>query len=228
MKVLWITDDNFFANRDWAISVLNAIIASDIRYTFTIQARYEVGLDDEMLELLKKAGFAELAMGIEFLEDESFKTYHKSSRYSDIVRAVQNTQQHGLNVRGLFIIGAENHTKGVGDRLADFVIEYDIRGVLIQSMYFIPGTPVYESNKNRLLHQDWSKYCGHVVHNPSRISAYDLQKEIIQASAKIYSLKNTARALLSRSWREKILYLGERFWQKSVRKDLRRELPNLF
>ena len=63
-KVLWITDDNFFANRAWAIQVLNAIIASGIRYQFTIQARFEVGFDDEMLELLKKAGFIELAMGI--------------------------------------------------------------------------------------------------------------------------------------------------------------------
>ena len=55
-KILWLTDDNFFADRDWAVSVLNAIIRSGIRYQFTVQARYEVGFDDEMLELLKEAG----------------------------------------------------------------------------------------------------------------------------------------------------------------------------
>lgn len=58
-RVLWLTDDNFFADRDWAISVLNAIIASGIRYSFTVQARYEVGFDDEILTLLKKAAFIE-------------------------------------------------------------------------------------------------------------------------------------------------------------------------
>lgn len=52
-KVLWITDDNFFADRDWAIRVLNKIIENDIKYKFTIQARYEVGFDNEMLILLK-------------------------------------------------------------------------------------------------------------------------------------------------------------------------------
>jgi radical SAM superfamily enzyme YgiQ (UPF0313 family) len=227
MKVLWITDDNFFADRGWAISVLNAIIESGIKYNFTIQARYEVGFDDEMLELMKKAGFAELAMGIEFLEDESFETYHKKSRYTEIVRSVQNIQKHGMSVRGLFIFGAENHTSGVGDRLADFVVKYDIRGVLIQSMYFIPGTPVYDDNKERLLHHDWSKYRGHVVHNPARISAYDLQKEIIHASSKIYSFKNIVKALITRKWHEKILFLGECLWQSSVRKDLALELPSL-
>lgn len=40
-KDLWITDDNFFADREWAISVLNAIIESGIKYRFNIQVRYE-------------------------------------------------------------------------------------------------------------------------------------------------------------------------------------------
>ncbi|MCL1895930.1 MAG: B12-binding domain-containing radical SAM protein [Clostridiales bacterium] len=227
MNILWITDDNFFADRDWALSVLNAIIDSGINYNFTIQTRYEVGFDDEMLDLMKRAGFCEVAMGIEFLEDESFEAYHKKSLYTEIIRSVKNIQKHGLNVRGLFIFGADDHTKGVGDRLADFVIEYDIRGVLIQSMYFVPGTPVYEANKGRLLDRDWSKYDGHVVHDPKLISAYDLQKEIIRASAKIYSVKNVLKALVARKGAGRVLYLGECLWQMSVRADLRRDLKNL-
>lgn len=55
-KLLWLTDDNFFADRKWAIRILNAIIESGIKYNFTVQARYEVGYDDEMLILLKKHG----------------------------------------------------------------------------------------------------------------------------------------------------------------------------
>ena len=226
-RILWFTDDNFFANREWAVSVLKSIIESGIHYSFTIQARYEVGFDDEMLDLLKEAGFIEIAMGIEFLEDEAFTQYHKKSTRDDIIRSIKNIQKHELNVRGLFIVGADNHTKGVGDRLADFVLKYDIRGVLIQSMYFVPGTPVYEANKDRLLHQDWSKYNGNVVHIPKNISPYDLQMEIIHASAKIYSLKNLLDALLHRKWREKLIFMGEFFWQKSVRGDLKKELPQL-
>ena len=226
-RILWLTDDNFFADREWAVSVLNAIIDSGIKYHFTVQARYEVGFDEEMLYLLKKAGFVEIAMGIEFLEDEAFNKYHKKSSHDDIVRSIQNIQKHGLNVRGLFIVGADNHTKGVGERLAEFVLKHDICGILIQSMYFVPGTPVFEANKERLIHQDWSKYNGNVVHFPQNISPYDLQQEIIHASAKIYSIRNLFHALLHRKWREKVLFFGEFFWQKSVRADLKRELPNL-
>jgi len=217
--VLWLTDDNFFADRDWAVSVLNAIIESKIKYHFTIQARYEVGFDDEMLVLMKKAGFFEVAMGIEFLEDEAFKSNNKKSSYSEIVKSITNIQKHGLNVRGLFILGADNHTKGVGDRLANFVIEHNIHGVLIQSMYFIPGTPSYEEHKERLIHKNWAKYNGNVVHYPEKISPYDLQLENIHASKKIYSFKRLLRALFCEKRLNKIMFIGEYFWQKSVRGD---------
>lgn len=226
-KVLWITDDNFFADRAWAISVLQAIIQSGIQYHFTIQARYEVGFDDEMLELLKRAGFMELAMGIEFLEDEAFQNYHKQSTCGEIIRSIENIQKHGLRVRGLFIVGADNHTKGVGNRLADFVIEHHICGVLIQSMYFVPGTPVYETHKNKLIHTDWSRYNGNVVHYPENISPYGLQREMILASRKIYSFKRLLKAVFCRRGLERVLFVGEYFWQQSIRADLRKELPFL-
>ncbi|MDE5862044.1 MAG: B12-binding domain-containing radical SAM protein, partial [Ruminococcus sp.] len=204
------------------------IIKSGIKYKFTIRARFEVGIDDEMLELLKRAGFSELAMGIEFLEDEAFEITNKSCTYNDIVRSVKNIQKHGLRVRGLFIVGADNHTVGVGDRLADFVIKYNICGVLIQSMYFVPSTPVYDTHKDRLIDKDWSKCVGNVVHYPEKISPYELQKEIITASRKIYSVKRLLQAIIKKRGVERILFIGEFFWQKSVRDDLKKELPRLY
>lgn len=227
-NILWITDDNFFADRKWAISVLNEIISRKINYSFTVQARYEVGFDDEMLDLLKKANFEELAMGIEFLEDESFENYNKKSSYEEILRSVKNIQRHGIRTRGLFIFGADNHTKGIGKRLADFVIKNNICGVLIQSMYFIPGTPVYETHKDCLIDkEDWSRCIGKVVHYPKNMTPAELQREIIIASAEIYSVKRLISAILHKRGLERILFMGEFFWQKNVRKRLKKELPYL-
>ncbi|MBQ8568294.1 MAG: B12-binding domain-containing radical SAM protein [Oscillospiraceae bacterium] len=226
-RFVWITDDNFFADRKWAMEVLDKIIDSGIKYTFSVQARYEVGFDDEMLELLKKAGFEELAMGIEFLEDEAFESYNKKSTYSEILRSVKNIQKHGIRVRGLFIVGADNHTKGVGERLADFVIKNDICGVLIQSMYFIPGTPVYDTHKDKLIDKNWSRCVGKVVHYPEKISPYELQQEIIIASRRIYSVKRLIHAILHKRGVERILFMGEYFWHKSIRAQLKKELPYL-
>lgn len=226
-KCVWITDDNFHADREWAISILNSIIDSGIKYNFSVQARYEVGFDDELLDLMKKSGFIELAMGIEFLDDESFKEFHKNSTYSEIVRSIKNIQKHGLGVRGLFIVGADNHKLGVGDKIVDFVIKNNIHGVLIQSMFFVPGTPVYDTHEDSLIHKNWDKYNGNVVHYPKNITPYELQKEIINASAKIYSLKRLIYAIIHYKWINKMLFIGEFFWHRSIREELKQELPYL-
>lgn len=227
LKDLWITDDNFFADREWAKQVLNAIIDSGIKYRFNIQARYEVGFDDEMLELLKKAGFFELDMGIEFIDDASFKTYHKTSTKEQIEKSIKNIQKHGLSVRGLFILGSDNQKKGCGKELADFVIKNKIQGVLIQSMYFVPGTPAYEANKDRLLHKNWAKYNGNTVHYPKNMTPYELQLEQIEASKRIYSVKRLIKAVIFEDWVHKVLFIGEFFWHMSTRSDLKKELKYL-
>ena len=227
LKALWITDDNFFADRSWAMEVLQKIIDSGIKYHFTVQARWEVGLDNEMLVLLKKAGFVELAMGVEFIDDASFALYHKKSSREKIIESIQNIQRHGLSVRGLFILVADNHSVGVGDKLADFVIENHIKGALIQCMYFVPGTPVYESHKDRLLHRDWSRYNGNTVHRPEQMTPYELQLEHIKASKKIYSFPRLVEALLREDALHKLLFLGEYFWHMSIRADLKKELLQL-
>lgn len=224
---MWLTDDNFAENREWAISVLNEIIKSGIKYNFSVQARFEIGFDDELLDLLKRAGFIELALGIEFLDDNSFKEFNKKSNYSDIVKSIKNIQKHGIGVRGLFIVGAENDTIGIGEKIVKFVEENNIHGVLIQSMFFTPGTLVYEQNKDILIHQNWEKYCGNVVHYPKNIKPHELQEEIITASRKIYSVKRLIYAILHYKFVNKVLFIGEFFWHMSVRKDLKKELKNL-
>ena len=139
VKDLWITDDNFFADREWAVSVLQAIIDSGIHYRFNVQARYEVGFDDEMLELLKKAGFFELDMGIEFIDDKSFATYHKKSTKDEIIRSIQNIRRHGLSVRGLFILGSDDQEKGGGGSAGGLCDQEQDSGSVDPVHVFCPG-----------------------------------------------------------------------------------------
>ena len=226
-RMLWLTDDNFFADRAWALEVLHAIVDSDIDYRFTIQARYEVGFDDEMLDLLAQAGFVELSLGIEFVDDSAFAEFHKRSTRDAVTRSIGNIQAHGLRVRGLFIFGSESDRPGIGARVADFAIECGIRGVLLQSMYFVPGTPAYDAYRDRLLHHDWSKCVGNVVHRPCNISPAALQREVIEASRRFYSPRRLLRSLVHDRGIDRILFIGEFFWQMSERSRMRRELANL-
>jgi len=226
-RAVWLTDDNFALDRQWAKSVLRAIIESDINSPITVQARWELGFDDEMLSLMKQANFFEISLGIEFIDDASFVRYHKRCTRERIEKAIANIQAHGIGVRGLFIMGSDEDTPGVGERLGQFIIDNKIHGCLIQSMFFVPGTPVYEQNKHKLLHQIWERYNGSVVHVPRNMSPAELQQEMIDASRKAYSLRRLLYSLIHTKGIFKILAIGETVWHVHLRHMWKKELPLL-
>ena len=166
-KDLWLTDDNFFADRDWAMSVLRAIVDSGIRYRFNVQARYEGKLRrrDAPTFSGRPASSSWIWASSFWTTPPSPPTRRAPGRRSSTPSATSAPTASASG--GLFILGSDDQEAGVGDQLADFVIQNHIQGTLIQCMYFVPGTPVYEANRDRLLHQDWSKYNGNAVHFPA-------------------------------------------------------------
>jgi hypothetical protein len=110
----------------------------------------------------------------------------------------------------------------VGERLADFIIKNEIHGCLIQSMFFVPGTPVYEQYQDRLLHHNWDDFNGNVVHRPLNMTPAQLQGELIAASAKVYSPRRLLHALLHSKGLFKALFIGEFFWHSPMRREWRK------
>ncbi len=95
-------------------------------------------------------------------------------------------------------------------------------------MYFVPGTPVYETHKDSLIEPGkWSRCVGKTVHYPKNMTPAQLQREVIEASRLIYSRRRLLQALFKKRGSERILFIGEYFWQKEVRRDMKRELPYL-
>lgn len=94
-------------------------------------------------------------------------------------------------------------------------------------MFFTPGTKFYEENKHKLIHKNWEKYDGHVVHYPENIKPYELQQEIIIALKKIYSVKRLLKAILFSKGIFKILFIGEFFWQREVIRNYKKEVKSL-
>ena len=217
-KDLWLTDDNFFADRDWVMSVLRAIVDRGIRYRFNVQARYEVGLDDEMLDLLRQAGFFELDLGIEFLDDASFATYHKKSTRQEIIDAIRNIRAHGLSVRGLHPwlrrpgggrgrpAGRLRHPEphpGHPDPV--YVLRPRHAGIRGQPGPAAPAGLVEIQRQRRPL--------------PPPHDLYQLNR--IQPAGRIYSWRRLFSALVREDPIHKLLFLGEFFWHMSVRSDLK-------
>ncbi len=218
VNVVWFTDDYFFANKQKAREILNAIIKSGIKTNIVMQSRVEIGEDSEMLKLFKEAGGYRLYLGIENPSRECLDDYRKQLDADTIVESIKNIQLHGIEVFGLFMYGGDKYYPGTGKKIAHFAIENNISGLLLQAIYPIPSTEFFSNIKDRIFTYDWSYYRGLVVFFSKHIKSSVLLREMIESSALFYSVKR----LFSTFGKYKLPYMfpGEWWWQLNKRKDM--------
>ena len=210
-KIVWITDDNFFSDKEWAKDLLRELITLKTNYRFVIQARPDIATDDELLKLLKDAKVGIVYMGIESINQKSLDNFNKDLSVQDIEFAIKKIGSHGINVHGLFLFGDDEFKKGDGLKVAEFVKRQKLSGVLIQPLIPFPGTKLHEKLKEegRLLQEDWQHYNGKVVFEPKNMTAAELQREIYDCYKKVFSPLKVIKFLLKGPKGFKLAGLGE-------------------
>jgi radical SAM superfamily enzyme YgiQ (UPF0313 family) len=197
-RVVWITDDNFFSDRNWANDVLTDLAELNSGYELVLQARVDIAYDEELLGLLKRAGVSRVYLGIESLDQKSLDDFNKESSIEDIRYAVRRVRGYGIDVFGLFVFGDDQFKKGDGKRVAEFAVHNGLAGVLIQPLTPFPGTELFEKLKkqNRILHERWHEYNGKIVFIPRHMTPAELQEEIYDCYRSVYSPLRILKALL--------------------------------
>jgi len=197
-RTIWITDDNFFSDIQWAKSTLRDLAAEKLKYSIAIQARPDIAMDDELLKLLKEANFGRIYLGIESLNNKSLTDFKKDISLNEITDAVMRIKHHGLDVYGLFVFGDDEFEKGDGKKIASFAKKQGLTGVLVQPLTPFPGTNLFKKFKaeNRILHENWQDYNGKVVFKPKNLTAAELQKEIYDCYRGVYTPLRLAKYML--------------------------------
>lgn len=197
-RTIWVTDDNFFSDPQWAKSILRYLAAEKLKYDIAIQARTDIARDPEMLKLLKEANIGRIYLGIESLSNISLTDFKKDSSLNEITDAVKRIRHHGLDVYGLFVFGDDEFKKGDGKKIAVFAKKQGLTGLLVQPLTPFPGTNLFNKLKaeNRILHEDWQDYNGKVVFKPKNLTAAELQKEVYDCYRCVYSFLRLAKYLL--------------------------------
>ena len=210
-RTIWITDDNFFSDPQWAKSILRDLAAEKLEYDIAIQARADIARDEEMLELLKEANVGRIYLGIESLNDKSLAGFKKDTSLNEITDAVTRIKDHGLSVYGLFVFGDDEFKKGDGKKIADFANRQGLTGVLVQPLTPFPGTRLFNEMKaqNRILHENWQDYNGKVVFEPKNLTAAELQNEIYDCYRAVYTPMKLAKYLLFGKRGSRLGLIGE-------------------
>ena len=117
-----------------------------------------VSEDDELLELMRQSGCAQVLIGLESPQRESLqgielRNNYKYREFDEYKHAIRNIQSHGITVNGCFVLGLDGQTPEVFEEVFEFVKETELYEVQITLMTPFPGTALYDrlAKANRLI-----------------------------------------------------------------------------
>jgi radical SAM superfamily enzyme YgiQ (UPF0313 family) len=157
---VFFVDDNFIGNKaKLKKDVLPAIgrWMNRLRYPFAFATEASINLadDPELMQLMVRAGFDTVFIGIETPDENSLAECNKlQNRNRDLMLCVKQIQRSGLQVQGGFIVGFDNDPPSIFDRLTRFIQESGIVTAMVGLLNAPRGTQLYDrlTKEGRLLH----------------------------------------------------------------------------
>jgi radical SAM superfamily enzyme YgiQ (UPF0313 family) len=146
-------DDNLMGNKKILKSeLLPALIEwrqrKKLAVTFATQITINLADDEELMDLMLKAGFQNIFIGIETPDDEGLEACKKSqNRRRDMIENVKRLHSAGFIITAGFIVGFDTDTPDIFQRQIDFIQE---SGIVISGVSVLkapPGTELYARMK---------------------------------------------------------------------------------
>ncbi len=150
---VFFVDDNFIGNKKkLKEEILPAIIEwMDIMkhpFTFNTQASIELSDHKDLMEMMVRAGFDVVFIGIETPHEQSLAECSKfQNENRDLLASVRNIQKSGLEVQGGFIVGFDSDPPTIFDTQIKFIQKSGVVTAMVGILNALPRTKLYERLK---------------------------------------------------------------------------------
>ncbi len=200
---IFFADDIFTANRRRIKELLSRMIDEGLTPEWGAQVRTETVDDPELLDLMRRSNCFNVYVGFESINPKTLKLFQKKQDLAKIERAIEKFHEHDVKIHGMFVVGSDEDEVETLDATANFAISRGVESVQFMILTPCPGSPdwdnIYAKGSKDIICADWSLYDGHhCVHQPRKMSPYELQLGAMNAMRKFYSWGNIARTLVLR------------------------------
>jgi len=153
-RSVFVVDDNFIGNKRNVKLMLRELVpwmaAHGYPFRLATEASVDLAQDQELLDLMLKANFTAVFLGIETPDTESLSLTKKfQNTRNSLAESVQTINRAGLTVMAGFILGFDGEKTGAGDRIIDFVEATSIPKAMFGLLQALPNTPLWKR-----LHQE--------------------------------------------------------------------------
>lgn len=149
---IFFVDDNFLANGKEVKELLKAIAGWSERRRYPFYFAAESSLDlagkDDLLQLMKNAGFRYLSIGVETPEDEVLMLAQKDQNKNLAITEIMNKIfKYGIVVDASFILGFDNETEKTADNMMQCIQEAGICMAMVGTLFVLPNTQLSDRLK---------------------------------------------------------------------------------
>jgi radical SAM superfamily enzyme YgiQ (UPF0313 family) len=145
--------DLFTVNRDQVVELCMQMIAENLNIHWTCNSRVDY-VDEEMLELMGKAGCNWISWGIESGNEPILRHARKGAYPDKAERALNWAHKAGIKNWGYFIIGLPGETDGTVRQTIDFAKRLPLDIALFHVAAPYPGTPFFFE----VVENDWFRH----------------------------------------------------------------------
>jgi len=196
---VFFVDDNFAGRRGEAKKLLTMIKQRGLgrRMRWYTQVTVHAARDDDLLDLMRETNCHQVYVGLESINPATLKDYNKAQTVDQIRDCIKRFHRKGIRVHGMFVLGSDQDDTGTVEATVEFARKQDLNTVQFAVLTPMPGTRTMERVANRIFTHDWGLYDGfHVVHEPSRMSMYELQKASLDAWRHFYTVPSYVNAFM--------------------------------
>lgn len=144
----FLVDDNFIGNRTAVKALLRQVVTwqEERGFPFALftEATLDLASDDELMDLMRRAGFNMVFLGIETPVEETLRAIGKGTNLkAGMLESVRRIQRNGMEVSGGFVIGFDTDPPDIFDRQAAFIQEAGIPTAMVGLLTAIPGSRLH-------------------------------------------------------------------------------------
>ncbi len=148
-----IVDDNFIGNKkeiknNLLPAMKNWMQIHKYPFVFSSQTSIDLADDEELLGMMRDAGFNAAFIGIETPDENSLHNCHKvQNKNRNMLQNVKKIQESGLQVSGGFIVGFDSDVPTVFQRQIDFIQNSGIVSAMVGLLNAPKNTRLYQRLK---------------------------------------------------------------------------------
>lgn len=157
---IWFADDCFTLSHNRLIEICDEIIKRNVKVDWECLSRVDT-IDLEIAEKMKKAGCVRLFFGVESGNNSILTLMNKKITTEQARKAVHIAKQAEIKVGAFFIVGYPGETDETILDTVQFASLLPLDYLSFTLPYPIPGTPLHERVKEKLISEDFEEPKNH-------------------------------------------------------------------